>query len=385
MKKTILSILLILISCTFTVSDEQIIVASWNIRILSDGSRDDSELQQIAMIMKRYDLIAIQEARDTRVLDRLKNILDGYDYVASSPVGRGVKEIYAFFYKTSKFAVLGQPCLFNDGNDYFIREPYIASFRSGNFDFTLITIHVLYGNSASERREEIKLLDDIIRIVDEKNGDENDVILCGDFNFHSDDHGWEITTHSAIVPASIKTTITDTSSYDNFWIDTDVTKELQMNTLEVYAFDELVFNDDDKTASLHVSDHRPISVIFRTDLIDDDLSGIYANICADSKIAASSTSVSEIQDVRIYSVTASPTESEQVVLKNYGNQSADISGWIIGDRNNPFAYTIPQNTVIESNRTMIFSRSTLGFGINNSGEIIFLFSDDGIEVDTWEN
>ena len=145
MKKIILSILLILISCTITISENgKVTVASWNIRILSDGSRDDTELQQIAMIMKRYDLIAIQEARDTRVLDRLKNILDGYDYVASSPVGRGVKEIYAFFYKTSKFAVLGQPCLFNDGNDYFIREPYIASFRSGNFDFTLITIHVLW-------------------------------------------------------------------------------------------------------------------------------------------------------------------------------------------------------------------------------------------------
>ena len=68
-------------------------MATWNVRILSDGSRDDKDLSQIAEILKRYDLIAVQEVRDTVVLGRLENMLSGYEYIASAPVGNTVKEI----------------------------------------------------------------------------------------------------------------------------------------------------------------------------------------------------------------------------------------------------------------------------------------------------
>jgi len=176
----------------------EIKLATWNIRILSNGSRDDTELAEIADILKRYDLIAIQEARDTIVLDRLKTILPEYNYIASSPVGRTVKEIYAYFYKPSVISTIGTAYTFPDPNDLFIREPYIACFRAGNFDFTLITIHVLYGDSETERREEIKLLDDVLLNVDQNNDDEEDIILLGDFNFNSTDSGWQITTHDPV-------------------------------------------------------------------------------------------------------------------------------------------------------------------------------------------
>ena len=44
-------------------------LASFNIRIFSTGSRDDTELPLIADRLQRYDLIAIQEVRDTEVVD----------------------------------------------------------------------------------------------------------------------------------------------------------------------------------------------------------------------------------------------------------------------------------------------------------------------------
>jgi endonuclease/exonuclease/phosphatase family metal-dependent hydrolase len=145
----------------------------------------------------------------------------------------------------------------------------VASFKACNFDFTLINIHVLYGDSETQRIEEIKLLDGVLAEVDKDNWSENDTILLGDFNFDSSDFGWQVTTHYAVVSPDQKTTITDTSCYDNIWINPEETKEYDDN-LEIYRFDEIMFDNDDDAASLAVSDHRPVSVIFRIDQPDDD-------------------------------------------------------------------------------------------------------------------
>ena len=44
--------------------------------------------------------------------------------------------------------------MFDLTNDEFIREPFYASFKIGQFDFTLIAIHVIFGDSIGDRREE---------------------------------------------------------------------------------------------------------------------------------------------------------------------------------------------------------------------------------------
>ena len=63
------------------VSADSITLATWNVRILSDSSRTDAELGQIAQIMSRYDFIAVQEIRDTHVMDRLMAMLPRYTHV----------------------------------------------------------------------------------------------------------------------------------------------------------------------------------------------------------------------------------------------------------------------------------------------------------------
>jgi len=88
--KITIAVALFLIT-VFSGSTEQVSVATWNIRFLSDNSRNDMELTQIAEIIQRYDFVAVQEARDIIVIDRLLNMLPGYSYVASPPVGRGQK------------------------------------------------------------------------------------------------------------------------------------------------------------------------------------------------------------------------------------------------------------------------------------------------------
>ena len=244
-------------------------IGTWNVRILSDGSRDDSELAVIAEIISRYDLIALQEVRDTRVLERLEAMLPAYDYIASPPVGEGVKELYAFFYDASVVTPTGYQALLSDPENAFIREPFIARFIAGSFDCVIISIHVLWGDSKAQRREEIRLLDDVLAAVERAMTDERDILLVGDFNFDSADEGWEITGYVPLLGPALKTTISDSGCYDNIWIHPHASVEFA-GGLEVYRFDEELFDGDDRAASLAVSDHRPVSVRFRTDGPDDD-------------------------------------------------------------------------------------------------------------------
>ena len=50
-------------------------LAAWNIRIMSDNSRTDAELEAIARTLVDYDFIAIVELRDEVVLKRTQEIL----------------------------------------------------------------------------------------------------------------------------------------------------------------------------------------------------------------------------------------------------------------------------------------------------------------------
>jgi len=199
----------------------------------------------------------------------LKNQFDlNYKYVASPKIGRGVKEIYAFLYKTDKVEYLEESYLFSDEKDLFIREPFFAKFKAGNFDFYVINIHSIYGDNITGRRAEALLLDDIYLSVQNMN-DENDVMLLGDFNLSPTDEGFvellEIPDMMYIngeTPTSIKDKL-----YDNIFFQSNYTKEFT-GKFGVVKFDEIIFGNDDKRASLMVSDHKPLWSEF--DMSDDD-------------------------------------------------------------------------------------------------------------------
>jgi hypothetical protein len=131
-------------SCSFLFG-ETISVATFNIRIFSNNSRDDEELYQICNLLKEFDFIAIQEVRDTRILDRtismLKNQFDlDYRFLASDKVGtKRSKEIYVYLYRTDKVQPFKNFGLYQDAEDQFIREPFVALFRAGEFDFIPLT------------------------------------------------------------------------------------------------------------------------------------------------------------------------------------------------------------------------------------------------------
>ena len=254
-------------------------LAAWNIRIFSNGSRNDDELHHIARVLLDYDFIAIVELRDEVVLTRTEAILEGmgrdYDYVMSPPVGAKVKEHYAFLFDRQIVRVIENGKVFPDPNDAFLREPYFATFRAGEFDFTAIAVHVIWGDTVNQRRREVQELANVYQAVQAADEDEQDVILLGDFNRNPDDRLayrplLSIPSMRHLFQLPQKSHIKDTSLYDNIFFQTNYVTEYTGNS-GIERFDEMLFGNNDAAASLAVSDHRPVWGIFRVDADDDGL------------------------------------------------------------------------------------------------------------------
>jgi endonuclease/exonuclease/phosphatase family metal-dependent hydrolase len=81
--------------------------------------------------------------------------------------------------------------LFKDPQKLLARPPFVATFKCGKFDFTLITIHVVYGSDIKKRAKEVNLLADVVKTTIDNNGDEKDVLLLGDFNTPPTDAAWK--------------------------------------------------------------------------------------------------------------------------------------------------------------------------------------------------
>lgn len=94
--------------------------------------------------------------------------------------------------------------------------------------------------------------------------------------------------------------------------------------------------------------------------------------------------VKEPAKLYFYSVTAAPTHNESITLKNNSGATLDLSEWTIGDKNDPTAYNIPSNTIVEHGAFITFPHTTLGFQINDAGEILYL-KQGAVVVDTWGN
>ena len=254
-------------------------LAAWNIRILSDNSRDDAELQKIAQTLIGYDFIAITELRDEKVLKRLQKILSEsgaeYGYLMSEPVGRegsSHKERYAFLYYKGLVSVVTDGKLYPDamdGEDDFVRDPYWATFRAGKFDFSVIAVHVVWGDSVAKRRSEVMELAEVYSYVQKANGAEDDILLVGDFNREPDDllaytPLLSLPSMTHLFQSPQKSHIGDSSLYDNiFFQKVHVTEWVGKSGID--KFDETDFGNNDSAANLAVSDHRPVWAVFRID------------------------------------------------------------------------------------------------------------------------
>ena len=294
-------------------------LAAWNIRIMSNKSRTDAELHKIAQTLIDYDFIAISELRDEKVLKRVQRILSEsgteYGYLISDPIGREGsphRERYAFLYYKGLVSVVKGGEFYPDaadGTDNFVRDPYWATFRAGKFDFSVIAVHVIWGDRVAERRAEVMALAEVYEYVQKANGAEDDVLLVGDFNRNPTDAQaysriMSIPSMTRLFDLPQKSHIKDSSLYDNIFFQKDHVKEY-LNRSGIDRFDETDFGNDDKAANLAVSDHRPVWAVFSIK-IDDDGSDAGSTAAIVVRLTESETEVSRpsedtsLEDVPVY-------------------------------------------------------------------------------------
>ena len=260
---------------TLSLADEAYI-ASFNILRLGAVKKD---IVQTAKILKGFDIVGLVEVinRDgvEELVDELNKQSDEkWDYHIS-PFGVGsskYKEYFAYVYKKDKVKFIKSEGFYKNGKSSLLREPYGATFQIGNFDFTFVLVHTIYGNNESQRKAENYKMVDVYNYFQDRDEKENDIFIAGDFNLYALDESFRpLYKHAdkityAIDPA-IKTTIGTkgrANSYDNFFFSQKYSQEF---TGSSGALD--FSGDNPKLMREIVSDHIPVFIVVETSKDDD--------------------------------------------------------------------------------------------------------------------
>ncbi len=254
-------------------------VASFNIQIFGQSKISNPEIMDVlAKIVKRYDVVAIQEVRSTEqnVIPSLLSYINKgdvkYDYVISERLGRtGSKEQYAFVYNTKTVKLIpNSSYVVDDPDDAFERELFVAYFRSGNFDFKLVNNHIKPEDVSAELRQLVVVINNIYDGSSEK-----DIIVLGDMN--ADGTYFNENNLVVIFPLWIQlignnedtTVAVGNNTYDRMMTRKTTSDREYAGTSGVFRWvNEYGVTDTNFIKS--VSDHYPVYAVFRTDLPDDD-------------------------------------------------------------------------------------------------------------------
>nr|XP_023677884.1 deoxyribonuclease-1 [Paramormyrops kingsleyae]XP_023677885.1 deoxyribonuclease-1 [Paramormyrops kingsleyae]XP_023677886.1 deoxyribonuclease-1 [Paramormyrops kingsleyae]XP_023677887.1 deoxyribonuclease-1 [Paramormyrops kingsleyae] len=257
-----------------------LLIAAFNIKTFGDKKASNSTLVDIIVkIVHRYDVILIQEVRDsdlTATRKLMESVNSGispfhYEYIASEPLGRDTyKERYLFIYRDDMVSVV-ESFLYDGGceacgTDTFSREPFVVMFsskRSGVPDFALIPQHTSPDSAVKE-------IDALYDVVDETRsflGTDN-ILLLGDFNAGCNyvlESDWEqIRLHTDrsyhwLIPNSADTTVTNTECpYDRIVATATMMQYVVPGSAAIYDF--MTALKLSQSLALAVSDHFPVEV-----------------------------------------------------------------------------------------------------------------------------
>lgn len=258
-------------------------IAAFNIQIFGKTKRQkDYIMDVLTNIVREFDIVFIQEIRDSReetapyFLQKI-NEMEGakYNFVRSERLGRTTsKEAYAYFYNSETVEFIeDSDYVYDDVDDIFEREPYIASFRSDNFDFTLVGIHTKPDDAYSE----IGNLTYVVYSVLSKNPNEKNVITLGDFNadgryFDEDDFTnlFKASEFYWVITNDVDTMTTTDNTYDRIVLmNATYSYEYIKDSAGVFYFD-IEYEISNSTLIKEISDHYPIYAEYETGLEDDD-------------------------------------------------------------------------------------------------------------------
>jgi len=271
------------------VPQRTITIAGFNTLHFGWKDNKSKDMDAFCKTLANYDVVGLLEVMKPELLGdvetKLKTLTkaEWKHTVSSRKLGRSTyKEYYAILYRADRTTLIqGSARIWNDVGDRFEREPFYASFRSDNFDYTVILMHSDFDSDKEVMRREARYLSGVFKAVQDADPKENDVLLIGDFNLSASDQGWDklksLPTVAYLVPATTLTTINPTgkpsSAYDNIWIQKQFTDWEFAGTANAdYCFDEIFSSsmNPGKAWRQKVSDHAPVYAVFYTDRADDD-------------------------------------------------------------------------------------------------------------------
>jgi endonuclease/exonuclease/phosphatase family metal-dependent hydrolase len=261
------------------VKKDYITVASFNIQIFGQTKISKPEIMDvISRIIRRYDVVAIQEVRSKEqnviptLLSYVNDANTNYDYIISQRLGRTEsKEQYAFVYNTKTVDLVSESSyVVADPDDVFEREPFVAFFRSGNFDFKLVNNHIKPEDVSAELGQLAVVINDIYESSSEK-----DIIVLGDMNadgsyFDEDNLVVTFPLWIQLIGNDEDTTVAISDNTYDRMMTRDTTANVEYTGKSgVFRWDA-EYGVTDNSFVKKVSDHYPIYAEFRTDLPDDD-------------------------------------------------------------------------------------------------------------------
>ncbi len=296
MKKLILFLLLL---SSVLYAQDTLTIASFNIQIFGKTKSSKPDIMDtLSTIIKKYDLVAIQEIKDASgvTVPRLLNYLNSnsgntYKVLLSERTGKqpddqDSQEQYLYVYNSTKihpidtvfieYTIANYPdkmilpaSVYNDDQDNFQREPYIAFFqvRNSPFRFTLANIHTRPESAYEEIDALLAIgneLNEYYRFIDTQNTSQDpdlaflkNVIMLGDYNadcsYLSDSEIHELkdkyTSLHWLIPEDTKT---------NFSPNSDCTYDRIVITKDMIGHITGEFGVDKSFYSKSVSDHYPI-------------------------------------------------------------------------------------------------------------------------------
>jgi endonuclease/exonuclease/phosphatase family metal-dependent hydrolase len=279
---------------------DKLLVATWNIANLGVQDRLDSDYALMAEIIGWFDLVAVQEVNDDlRGIDAIHSKLPSrYDLLFSDASGN--QERQAFLFDTRKVQRLKEVGRLSIPPSQlraiklpgtttpfpgFDRGPYLASFESGSFRFSLLNVHLFYGSpkSADIDRRTLETYA-VAWWADRKHRDERsyvpEILPLGDFNLPKTEPGdriydalrslgLEVPPHTSQIGSSIMSD----SYYDQIAFFPGPTRGRFTGETNVFDFDGALFRDlwQKRPGSpflsylrYHISDHRPLWAEFST-------------------------------------------------------------------------------------------------------------------------
>ena len=246
---------------------DTITIASFNIQVFGTSKAGKPSVMDIlARIVRRFDVVAIQELRttDPSVMSNFIRLINStgrdYDFVIGPRLGRSdSKEQYVFVFDTQRIEVDKSTVqTIDDPKDLLHREPLVARFRTrvspanDAFTFILANIHT----DPDETKQELDALGDVFRLIQRNPWGEDDVILLGDLNVSYKKLGalGEVPNIAYTVHGE-PTNTRGNKSYDNIVYSSVTTTEYTGHSGIINLQSEFGLT---KEEALKVSDHFPI-------------------------------------------------------------------------------------------------------------------------------